>query len=739
MIQFKNVSFTYGAFEGQLPIRAVDRVSFHVKKGSHVALLGRNGSGKSTIARLINGLLLPDEGIVLVDNMNTADSLDIVEIRRLCGMVFQNPDNQLIGATVADDVAFGPCNLELPVEEVHARVDESLKKAGLLELRDRAPHDLSGGQKQKLAIASILAMEPECIILDEATSMLDPVSRREIMALVLELKEKHGLSIVQITHHMEEAVLADYVYVVSDGHISLEGTPADVFDRVEQIRAEGLAIPTHIEIAHHIANATNTTYSPDEVFTFEGAVDFTRRAISRAWAQLSKHDVGNVDFTHHAISETCNIVCDSNHIDTSDRALSSIEFEQRMINETRNIECDSKHIDISDRARRSFANREAQKDDLRDATLDVVIDVRNLSFAYDSNSGSPITALDNVSLSVQKGEILGIVGHTGSGKSTLIQHMNGLIPSKKGTVFVLGHDLSERRVIRNIRRHVGLLFQYPEDQLFEETVALDIAFAPKQLKRTPEQVEKAVLRAARRLGVESIMHRSPFELSGGQRRRVAIAGVLAAEPDIVIMDEPAAGLDPAGRDELFADLLTLVDEGATLLIVSHDMETMARFCDRILVLIGGRIAGDGTPREITVSSSFLEDASLDMPASKRFLDCFSDVFSDLETDCFTAEDAANSLLRSASRSGVNSESCPILKRASGCQVEDASNALLKPISGDVAKEAMNPSLNTTFGFAMDEESLTREADCISREIRSENIEQSSVCGSGSEFQEKRDG
>ncbi|NMB28773.1 MAG: ATP-binding cassette domain-containing protein, partial [Clostridiaceae bacterium] len=151
MIRFKDVSFTYGAKEGQLPIRAVDHLSFHVRKGSHVALLGRNGSGKSTIARLINGLLLPDEGSVLVDGMDTTDSLDIFEIRRICGMVFQNPDNQLIGTTVADDIAFGPCNLELSIDEVNSRVDEALRKAGLTELRDRAPHNLSGGQKQKLA------------------------------------------------------------------------------------------------------------------------------------------------------------------------------------------------------------------------------------------------------------------------------------------------------------------------------------------------------------------------------------------------------------------------------------------------------------------------------------------------------------------------------------------------------------------------------------------------------------
>lgn len=591
MIRFKDVSFTYGAVEGQLPIRAVDHLSFHVKKGSHVALLGRNGSGKSTIARLINGLLLPDEGTVLVDGMDTTDSLDIFDIRRICGMVFQNPDNQLIGATVADDVAFGPCNLELSIDEVNDRVDEALRRAGLSDMRDRAPHNLSGGQKQKLAIASVLAMEPACIILDEATSMLDPLSRRSVMELILELKEKSDISIVQITHHMEEAVLADYVYVISDGRIALEGTPAEVFDQFERIHAEGLSVPTHIEIARRIADATSTPYDPADIFTFDGAVSFARRVLS----SLSTSDDSG------GYPDTSSCICG---------------------------------VTAHRRADAPFQGGDRER----------VVEISDLSFSYISDAGDPVNALEEINLSVYKGEILGILGHTGSGKSTLIQHINGIIPSKKGRVVVLGRDLSDRKVVREIRRHVGLLFQYPEDQLFEETVALDIAFAPKQLGRTPEEVERAVLRAAKRLGVDSILHRSPFELSGGQRRRVAIAGVLAAEPDIIMMDEPAAGLDPAGRDELFSDLMTLADEGATLLIVSHDMETMAGLCDRILILDHGKIAGCGTPREMTSSAEFLESVSLDVPSSKQFLNSFVDLFPNLDTNCYTAEEAADALL-----------------------------------------------------------------------------------------------
>jgi len=579
VIEFQAVSFAYGAMQGQRPVQAVRQVSFSIEKGAHVVLLGRNGSGKSTLARLMNGLLVPDEGQVLVDGKSTADDDSVYEIRRKCGMVFQNPDNQIIGTTVKDDIAFGPSNLGVPAGEILERIDRVLAMTGLEGLKDRAPHELSGGQKQKLAIASVLAMEPDCLILDEATAMLDPVARRDILELVQKLKRERGLTVVQITHHMEEALLADYVYVIGMGSIAFQGTPAQVFDQMDRVKAEGLSVPAHLEIARLVAAKTGRPYERDEIISFDGAVASVRRALK----------------------------------------------------------------DLPQGTVRSCARAPAGQE------VEMVLDVRDLSYSYDSPAGAPIAALHSVSLSVRRGEILGIAGHTGSGKSTLIQHFNGLIPAEQGKIILLGSDLSNRRVIREIRRQVGLLFQYPEDQLFEETVALDIAFAPKQQKKSPQQVEEAVLRAAKRLGIESILDRSPFELSGGQRRRVAIAGVLAAEPEIVILDEPAAGLDPAGRDDLFRDLLTLQSEGATLIVVSHDMELMTRFADRILVLKEGAVAGIGTPSEIVASEGFLEDAHLDMPAPKRFLDALREEYRDLDTSCFTITDAVDALLAAGGR------------------------------------------------------------------------------------------
>lgn len=581
MIEFRDVSFSYGAMQGQGPVRAVSRLSFSVEKGAHIALIGRNGSGKSTMARLMNGLLLPDEGEVWVDGKLTADEDVLYEIRRQCGMVFQNPDNQIIGTTVKDDVAFGPSNLGLPREEIFRRLDQALAMTGLADLRDRAPHELSGGQKQKLALASVLAMRPDCVILDEATSMLDPAARAEIRELIQELRRTYGLTVIQITHHMEEALLADYVYVISEGGIAFEGTPARVFDQVDRLKGEGMAVPSHLEIAQIISRATGVPYDPDRIISFGGALDYVRGALAGSQGP-SRPMPGPAD-------------------------------------------------------RRAGA-REGQPP---------VIEVKGLSYAYDSEGGSLLPALEAISLTVADGEVLGIAGHTGSGKSTLIQHLNGLIPSEPGTVIVLGRDLSRRKVIRAVRRQVGLLFQYPEDQLFEETVALDIAFAPKQQKKSPQEVERAVLRAADRLGITDLLDRSPFELSGGQRRRAAIAGVLAAEPDIVILDEPAAGLDPAACEELFADLLTLSAEGATLILVSHDMETLSRIADRLVILKEGRIAGLGSPAEITEEDAFLTGVHLDMPAPRRFLKALSDLFPGLDTARFSVADAAGTLLAAA--------------------------------------------------------------------------------------------
>ena len=227
---------------------AVDGATLEVRAGEFVALLGRNGSGKSTIAKLINALLLPASGAVLVKGKRTDDEGELWEIRRVSGMVFQNPDNQIVGTTVEEDVAFGVENLGVPPEEIRARIDRSMDETGVKELADRPPYQLSGGQKQRVAIAGILAMQPECIILDEATSMLDPDGRREVLGLVRELNRRAGIAVVLITHHMDEAALADRVFVIEDGKIAMECAPRVLFSDIEALRCAGLSAPQVTEL-----------------------------------------------------------------------------------------------------------------------------------------------------------------------------------------------------------------------------------------------------------------------------------------------------------------------------------------------------------------------------------------------------------------------------------------------------------------------------------------------------------
>lgn len=246
IITVENLVFHYENDEDPTPV--LDGVSLEIREGSFVVILGHNGSGKSTLAKHLNGILLPGSGHVLVDGMDTKDEEKLLDIRRTVGMVFQNPDNQMVASVVEDDVAFAPENLGLPPEEIRRRVDEALALVDMSDYRSHAPHLLSGGQKQRVAIAGVIAMRPRCIVLDEPTAMLDPAGRREVIATVRRLCREQGITIILITHHMNEAVDADHVFVMSRGKIIREGTPSEVFSDIRAIKAEGLTVPDTTEL-----------------------------------------------------------------------------------------------------------------------------------------------------------------------------------------------------------------------------------------------------------------------------------------------------------------------------------------------------------------------------------------------------------------------------------------------------------------------------------------------------------
>jgi ABC-type cobalt transport system, ATPase component len=279
IIEFQNVKFSYPVHEEEIPKVILKGISLGIKKGEFVVVIGRNGSGKSTMARLINALLIPLEGTVIVKSMDTKNEENLWEIRRTAGMVFQNPDNQIVATSVEEDIAFAPENLGVPPDQIRQRVDDAMKVVGISEFAKHAPHLLSGGQKQRVAIAGIIAMKPQCIILDESTAMLDPIGRKEVMEVVSKLNKNEGITIVHITHHMDEAALADRVIVIDNGEILLQGTPKEVFSNVEKMKDLGLDVPQTVEL-FDLLNKSGIKVKNDAL-TVDEAIEFIEEYIEK--------------------------------------------------------------------------------------------------------------------------------------------------------------------------------------------------------------------------------------------------------------------------------------------------------------------------------------------------------------------------------------------------------------------------------------------------------------------------
>lgn len=577
MIECRGVSFSY---DGAVP--ALDGVDLNIEDGEFFCILGGNGSGKSTFAKHLNALLQPDAGTVRINGMDASDPELVYDIRSTAGMVFQNPDDQLVATLVEDDVAFGPENLGVPSAQIAQRVREALKGVGLVGFERHETHALSGGQKQRVALAGVLAMEPRVLILDEASSMLDPRGRKGLMKACRALHDR-GMTIVMITHFMEEAAEADRVAVFRAGRVAMLGTPEEILTRADELAQLNLDMPASC----CLGTALRAKGVPVHAQVRE--VDMVAE-IAQAYADRGEDTAGRPSAS------------DSRVLDNVSSATDGTAVSEPVIEISRL----SHSYSLGARERRRWRKRSA------------TAGKSNKQALWGNDPSSP-WALRDVSLTVRRGEFLGLAGHTGSGKSTLVQHLNGLIRPQEGFVRALGLDLANKKDAAAVKAKVGVVFQYPERQLFAETVVQDVAFGPHNLGLPQAEVVHRVESSLARVGLDlaTVGDKSPFELSGGQQRRVAFAGVLAMEPEVLVLDEPMAGLDPAAR----RDFLELIDrlhrDGLTVVMVSHSMDDLANCCDRIVVMNEGAVFAEGTPAQMFAHADELKSIGLGVPAAQR--------------------------------------------------------------------------------------------------------------------------
>lgn len=559
---------------------AIDEVNLDIEPGQFIAILGHNGSGKSTLAKHMNAILVPSGGTMWVDGKDTKEEENLWDVRQTAGMVFQNPDNQIIGTVVEEDVGFGPENLGVPTEEIWQRVEKSLSAVGMIEYRHHSPNKLSGGQKQRVAIAGVVAMCPKCIVLDEPTAMLDPNGRKEVLRTVEELRKREHVTVILITHYMEEVIGADRVIVMDQGHVVMDGTTREIFSQVELLKKYRLDVPQVTMLAHGLKQR-------------------------------------------------------------------GLDIKEGILTTNELIEALEKAGDWRQNQKKTYVGH-AETVVKKEKKENPILKLEHIEYVYSSGTAYEKRALKDINLDIYEGEFVGVIGHTGSGKSTMIQHLNGLMKATSGALYYNGENIyDEKYNLRQLRNNVGLVFQYPEHQLFEIDVLTDVCFGPKNQGLTEEECKKRAIEALELVGLsEKYYDTSPFDLSGGQKRRVAIAGVLAMRPKVLVLDEPTAGLDPKGRDEILDQIAYLQKErNLTVILVSHSMEDIAKYVDRIVVMNKGRKMYDGEPKEVFAHYKELEKVGLAAPQVTYIMHALSEKGMHVNTEVTTIEEAVDEIMK----------------------------------------------------------------------------------------------
>jgi energy-coupling factor transport system ATP-binding protein len=519
-IEIENLHYRPDSFPQDKP-DILDGITFDIPEGGFYAIIGENGSGKTTLLKQINGLLFPSQGSVRVDGIDTQNRETRNTLQSLVGMVFQNPSDQIVASTIEEDVAFGLENLNIPTSEIRARVSHHLKSVGLYDDANRPPHLLSGGEMQRLALAGVLARQPNVILFDEPTSMLDPRTRHALMQQIRDLHKK-GMTIVYVTHHMEEAVYADRVIILHQGKLKANGKPADVFKNQQLLYETGLEIPDVVRLANLFRSLGWQV--PDDVLTPDDLVTLIPQYDGKQKTKTSENGIG---------------------------------------------------------------------------AGQIIIDVNDVHYTYLSDTPFAKSALQSASVEFNGQQIHGLAGTNGSGKSTLLQHLNGILRPSLGEILVDGLrvHLPETRLVDVIKK-VGLVFQNPESQFFEVFVGDEIAYGPKQFQM--EGIRDRVRDAMEMVGLdfENFKDRRLETLSGGEKRKVALASTLVLDQKILLFDEPTAGMDPQAREDLLKLFISLNQQGKTLIIATHRLEELAQISNSLSLMQSGKILTSGKSEEI---------------------------------------------------------------------------------------------------------------------------------------------
>ena len=529
IIKYENVDFKYANSKR----RVLKNINLDIKEGDFVVITGPTGAGKTTLCEMLNGII-PNfvkgelTGKITVDGMDPTKTT-VAKMAQTVGLVFQDPNTQLFGMTVEEDIAFGATNLGYNYEECMKRVDRSVKDLNLAHLLNRKPMELSGGQKQSVAISGIYAMLPKIIVCDEPTSMLDPIGKKNIFSLIKDINKTYGITVILVEHVMSEVVRhADKVIVMDRGSVVMQGSVNEVFSQVDRLNELGLNVPQSIELSMKLKD--------------EGFVD-----------------------------EICLIP------DQLTEKLQKLQPKKEMVRPV----VEKKPVEAGE----------------------VAIEVNDLVFSYLGDSNQ----VDHVNLQFKKGDFVAIIGQNGAGKTTLCRSIIGLLKPTGGTIKVAGIDVATKSVAE-LSGTVGYCFQNPDEQIFKDSVEEELYFGAENLNRLTEQTKEQIEQIMQDVGLDQYRKVWSKYLSKGERQRLTMGSIIAMDPDIVIVDEPTTGQD--WRETIWImDLLKKInDAGKTVIIITHNMEIVCSYCNRVLAMRHGKVLLDGTPAEVFAQPEVLATA-----------------------------------------------------------------------------------------------------------------------------------